>query len=56
MTDWWRDADLLRELGPALAGLYGEVPTLVLGAGVARVVGTSCSATGATWSGPVTGC
>ncbi|MFD3406908.1 phosphoribosyltransferase family protein [Kribbella sp. NPDC058693] len=31
MTDWWRDADLLRELGPALAGLYSEVPTLVLG-------------------------
>jgi adenine phosphoribosyltransferase len=31
MTGWWRDGGLIRELGPALAGLYDEQPTVVLG-------------------------
>lgn len=32
VTGWWRDADLLRLLGPALARLFPEaVPTVVLG-------------------------
>lgn len=31
LTGWWRDADLLGELGPALAALYDEKPTVVLG-------------------------
>jgi adenine phosphoribosyltransferase len=31
LTGWWRDADVLRELGPALAGLFPDTaPTLVL--------------------------
>lgn len=32
VSGWWRDAALLRSLGPALAGLYGDAPTVVLGA------------------------
>jgi adenine phosphoribosyltransferase len=32
VTGWWRDADLLRLLGPALAHLFSErTPTVVLG-------------------------
>ncbi len=31
LTGWWRDAQVLGELGPALAGLYSEKPTVVLG-------------------------
>ncbi|MBB5838897.1 phosphoribosyltransferase family protein [Kribbella italica] len=31
LTGWWRDAELLRDLGPALAGLYDESPTVVVG-------------------------
>ncbi|WP_051084830.1 phosphoribosyltransferase family protein [Kribbella catacumbae] len=31
LTGWWRDGELLGELGPALAGLYDEEPTVVLG-------------------------
>jgi adenine phosphoribosyltransferase len=32
ITGWWRDADLLRLLGPALADLFPEAtPTVVLG-------------------------
>jgi adenine phosphoribosyltransferase len=32
LTGWWRDADLLRLLGPALAQLFPEAaPTVVLG-------------------------
>ena len=32
MTGWWRDAEVLAALGPALAGLYrAERPTVVLG-------------------------
>lgn len=32
MTLWWRRPDLLRELGPALAGLFTDVrPTVVVG-------------------------
>jgi len=32
VTGWWRDPTLLKSLGPALAGLHGERPTVVLGA------------------------
>ena len=48
LTGWWRDPSLLRELGPALAGLFDEVPTvvvapesrgLILGALTAQAVG-----------------
>lgn len=32
VTGWWRDPELLAELGPALAGLYEEErPTVVVG-------------------------
>jgi adenine phosphoribosyltransferase len=32
VTGWWRDPELLRELGPALAGLFDrDRPTVVLG-------------------------
>jgi adenine phosphoribosyltransferase len=31
LTGWWRDAQVLADLGPALAGLYAEQPTVVLG-------------------------
>ncbi|PPK71122.1 phosphoribosyltransferase family protein [Actinokineospora auranticolor] len=32
LTGWWRDPDLLRDLGPALAGLFADTePTVVLG-------------------------
>jgi adenine phosphoribosyltransferase len=31
VTGWWRDPDLIRELGPALGNLYDEAPTVVLG-------------------------
>lgn len=32
VTGWWRDADLLRRLGPALADLFPEAaPTVILG-------------------------
>ncbi|WP_112248605.1 phosphoribosyltransferase family protein [Kribbella monticola] len=31
LTGWWRDADLIRELGPALGGLYDVRPTVVVG-------------------------
>lgn len=32
LTGWWRDAELLAQLGPALAGLFPEVsPTVVVG-------------------------
>ncbi|GAA1553870.1 phosphoribosyltransferase family protein [Kribbella sancticallisti] len=31
LTGWWRDSELIRELGPALAALYDEQPTVVLG-------------------------
>ncbi|TWD80243.1 adenine phosphoribosyltransferase [Kribbella amoyensis] len=31
ITGWWRDASLLRDLGPALGTLYDETPTVVIG-------------------------
>ncbi|HET6292417.1 MAG TPA: phosphoribosyltransferase family protein [Kribbella sp.] len=31
LTGWWRDPDLIRELGPALGSLYDGSPTVVLG-------------------------
>lgn len=32
VTGWWADSGILRRLGPALAGLFGEAePTVVLG-------------------------
>ncbi|MDX6260264.1 MAG: adenine phosphoribosyltransferase [Kribbellaceae bacterium] len=31
LTGWWRDAELLAQLGPALGGLYAEEPTVVVG-------------------------
>lgn len=31
VTGWWRDPDLIRELGPALGNLYDEAPTVVVG-------------------------
>lgn len=32
VTGWWRDPTLLQSLGPGLAGLHEERPTVVLGA------------------------
>jgi adenine phosphoribosyltransferase len=31
ITGWWRDPELMRDLGPALGRLYDEKPTVVLG-------------------------
>ena len=31
VTGWWRDPTLLRSLAPALAGLFNDTPTVVLG-------------------------
>ncbi|SFJ63479.1 phosphoribosyltransferase family protein [Cellulomonas sp. KH9] len=32
LTGWWRDAELLVQLGPALAGLFSDVsPTVIVG-------------------------